>query len=89
MRTWILVASLALASAAAAQDVEIDPETGVAVIYARETHIDIGESTLIDATILKPQVTPIMDRRMREFDPMTKFRTNFDPEMKSTAAAVR
>ncbi len=88
MRTWIILAGLALATAAAAQEVETDPETGVAVIYAKETRIDIMDPTLIDATIVKPQITPIMDRRMSAFDPMTQYRTNFDVEMKSTAAAV-
>jgi hypothetical protein len=88
MRTWIILAGLALATAATAQDVETDPETGVAVIYAKETRIDIGEATLVDATIVKPQLTPLMDRRMAGFKSMAPFRTNFDVEMKSTAAAV-
>lgn len=89
MRPWLIFAGLALAGAALAQDIETDPATGRTIQYRTETVIDVEDPTLIDATLVGPEVRPLLEPRAMRFDVMATVRTNFDAELRASVAETR
>lgn len=82
-----LLATFAVASPAFAQD-EVDAETGRKIKYKERTEIDF-EGVDVAGELIKPSGALLMDVKRSQFNPLIRFRENFDAEMKNSVDEVK
>jgi hypothetical protein len=82
-----LLATLAVSAPAFAQD-EVDAETGRKIKYKERTEIDF-EGVDVQGELVKPSGALLMDVKRSQFNPLIRFRENFDKEMKESLDEVK
>lgn len=83
----LLLISTFVGSAAFAQD-DIDAETGQRIKYKERTEIDF-EGVDVSGELVKPSGALLMDVKRNQFNPLIRFRENFDAEMKNSVDEVK
>jgi hypothetical protein len=89
-RTLLAILTLATISTAApafAQD-DVDAETGRKIKYKERTEIDF-EGVDVNGELIKPSGVLLMDAKRSHFNPLIRFRENFDKEMKESLDEVK
>ena len=82
----VLFVSLSTASVASAQD-ETDDQ-GRKIQYKQKTEIDF-EGVDVSGELIKPSGALLMDVKRTQFNPLIRFRENFDKEMKASLDEVK
>ena len=83
----LLLATLALAAPAFAQD-DVDAETGQKIKYKERTEIDFEEVD-VSGELIKPEGQLLIERKKASFNPLIRFRENWDAEMKQSIDEVK
>jgi len=85
----LLLAGLvsAFAGAARAQDAE-GGDDDRKVTYKQKTEIDF-EGLDVNGELVKPQSALVLDRKKAAFNPLIKFRENFNPEMEQSIDEIK
>lgn len=81
----VMLASLVLAPLAAAQETD---DQGREVRYKERTEIDF-ESVDVSGELVKPEGQLLLERKKASFNPLIRFRENFDEEMKQSIDEVQ
>lgn len=75
-------------TAFAADEDEIDAESGRKIQYKSKTEIDF-EGLDVEGEMVKPSSALVLDRKKAAFNPLIKMRENFNPEMEESIDEVR
>ncbi len=78
----LLAGTFLLADAALAQDEERE------VIYRERTEIDF-ESVDVSSNLVRPEGRLLMETKRASFNPLIRFRENFDTEMRQSVNEVK
>lgn len=84
----LLLVSTFVGSVAFAQDEDVDAETGQRIKYKERTEIDF-EGVDVSGELVKPSGALLMDVKRNQFNPLIRFRENFDAEMKNSVDEVK
>ncbi len=86
----LLFVSTLVGSTAFAQDAseDVDTETGQRIKYKERTEIDF-EGVDVSGELVKPSGALLMDVKRNQFNPLIRFRENFDAEMKNSVDEVK
>jgi hypothetical protein len=71
----------------AADEDEVDADSGRAVKYKSRTEIDF-EDVEVSGELVKPEGSLLLDRKRASFNPLIKLRTEFNDEMKASVDEV-
>jgi hypothetical protein len=77
---WLLLTTIALAGD------EVDEERRI--IYRQKTEIDF-EGLDVEASLVKPQGTLVIERKQASFNPLVKLRTNFSDEIDQSTDEIK
>lgn len=83
MRRIILIASLLFAQPAKAEE-----EDDRKVVYKQKTEIDF-EGLNVDAALVKPAGSFVLERKQASFNPLIKLRTNFNEEIDKSTDEIK
>lgn len=84
----LLFVSTLVGSVAFAQDEDVDQESGRQIKYKERTEIDF-EGVDVSGELVKPSGALLMDVKRNQFNPLIRFRENFDAEMKHSVDEVK
>lgn len=77
---WLLLTTIALAGDGADEDRK--------VVYRQKTEIDF-EGLDVEASLVKPQGTLVIERKQASFNPLVKLRTNFNDEIDQSTNEIK
>ena len=83
MRRIILIAALLFAQPAKAEE-----EDDRKVVYKQKTEIDF-EGLNVDAALVKPAGSLVLERKKASFNPLVKLRTNFNEEIDKSTDEIK
>ena len=83
MRRIILIASLLFV-----QPVKAEEEDDRKVVYKQKTEIDF-EGLNVDAALVKPAGSLVLERKKASFNPLVKLRTNFNEEIDKSTDEIK
>ena len=83
MRRIILIASLLFAQPAKAEE-----EDDRKVVYKQKTEIDF-EGLNVDAALVKPAGSFVLERKKSSFNPLIKLRSNFNEEIDKSTDEIK
>jgi len=84
MRRIILIAALLFAQPANAKDEQEDRK----VTYRQKTEIDF-EGLDVNAALVKPAGSLVLERKQASFNPLIKLRTNFNEEIDKSTDEIK
>lgn len=84
MRRVILIAALLFAQPANAKDEQEDRK----VTYRQKTEIDF-EGLDVNAALVKPAGSLVLERKQASFNPLIKLRTNFNEEIDKSTDEIK
>jgi hypothetical protein len=87
-RTLIAIVTLLAVSAPAFAQDDVDAESGRKIKYKERTEIDF-EGVDVNGELVKPSGALLMDVKRSQFNPLIRFRENFDKEMKDSLDEVK
>jgi hypothetical protein len=83
MRRIILIAALLFAQPAKAEE-----EDDRKVVYKQKTEIDF-EGLNVDAALVKPAGSLVLERKKASFNPLIKLRSNFNEEIDKSTDEIK
>ncbi len=83
MRRIILIAALLFAQPAKAEE-----EDDRKVVYKQKTEIDF-EGLNVDAALVKPAGSFVLERKQASFNPLIKLRSNFNEEIDKSTDEIK
>ena len=83
MRRIILIAALLFAQPAKAEE-----EDDRKVVYKQKTEIDF-EGLNVDAALVKPAGSFVLERKKSSFNPLIKLRSNFNEEIDKSTDEIK
>jgi hypothetical protein len=87
-RTLLAIVTLLAVSAPAFAQDDVDADSGRKIKYKERTEIDF-EGVDVNGELVKPSGALLMDVKRSQFNPLIRFRENFDKEMKDSLDEVK
>jgi hypothetical protein len=82
----LLIASLLFAQPAKAEDEEQEEDRKI--VYKQKTEIDF-EGLNVDAALVKPAGSLVIERKQASFNPLIKLRSNFNQEIDKSTDEIK
>jgi hypothetical protein len=82
----VLIASLLFAQPAKAEDEEQEEDRKI--VYKQKTEIDF-EGLNVDATLVKPAGSLVIERKQASFNPLISLRKNFNQEIDQSIEEIK